>query len=265
MTILARILAPVEFSERCAVAVRFAGALARHFHSELLLLHVVPPSPEAASENYRQLVAAAEGRLREFGGGEVADLPVRYLTVKGDPARKIVQSSQDERIQLIVMPTRGVGRYRRFLLGSTTAKVLHDADCAVCTGIHLDEPPAPRLPFRHILCAVDLGPQSENAVAFAVQLQNQFAARLTLAHATSAISLQALAQPELEKFRQQSGCAAELLIEPGEPARVIADAAARLSADAVVIGRGSAAGTSGRLRTNAYAILRESPCPVFSV
>ena len=48
-------------------------------------------------------------------------------------------------------------------------------------------------------------------------------------------------------------------------AKVICAAAARVQADALVIGRGSAAGLFGRLRTNAYAIIRQAPCPVVSV
>jgi len=38
-----------------------------------------------------------------------------------------------------------------------------------------------------------------------------------------------------------------------------------LPADLLVIGRGSASGVFGRLRTNAYAIIRQSPCPVLSI
>jgi nucleotide-binding universal stress UspA family protein len=38
-----------------------------------------------------------------------------------------------------------------------------------------------------------------------------------------------------------------------------------VQADALVIGRGSAAGLFGRLRSNAYAIIRQAPCPVVSV
>ena len=40
---------------------------------------------------------------------------------------------------------------------------------------------------------------------------------------------------------------ADLLLEAGEPARVICSAAARVGAGTVVIGRGSAAGDFGRL------------------
>jgi len=266
MAFLARILAPVEFSERCEGAVRYARSLAGHFQSELTLLHVLfPPPPEMGTEAYQKVVAEAEWNLHAFEAEELAGLPVRRLAIKGDPARKIVQYAHDERIDLIVMPTRGFGPYRRFILGSNTAKVLHDADCPVCTGIHLDRPPAPRLPFRNILCAVDLGEQSKKALAFATELQQRFAARLTIAHAIPNAPMRTLAQKELEQLRKDCGAGAELLIEPGEAAPVIFQAARRVGADALVIGRGSAAGMLGRLRTNAYAIIRESPCPVFSV
>jgi len=46
---------------------------------------------------------------------------------------------------------------------------------------------------------------------------------------------------------------------------VVCELAKRLPAELLVIGRGSAAGVFGRLRTNAYAIIRESPCAVVSV
>jgi len=45
----------------------------------------------------------------------------------------------------------------------------------------------------------------------------------------------------------------------------VCNIARQRQADLLVIGRGSAAGVYGRLRTNAYAIIRESPCPVVSV
>jgi nucleotide-binding universal stress UspA family protein len=36
-------------------------------------------------------------------------------------------------------------------------------------------------------------------------------------------------------------------------------------ADLVVIGRSPDTGVLGRLRTHAYALIRESPCPVISI
>jgi nucleotide-binding universal stress UspA family protein len=43
MPTFSRILAPIAFSARCQGAVQYAEALACHFHSQLVLLHVVTP------------------------------------------------------------------------------------------------------------------------------------------------------------------------------------------------------------------------------
>ncbi|PYT19848.1 MAG: hypothetical protein DMG58_35355 [Acidobacteria bacterium] len=54
-------------------------------------------------------------------------------------------------------------------------------------------------------------------------------------------------------------------VHGGEVAHVIRCAAQRLRADLVIIGRNSENGLVGRLRANAYSIIRQSPCPVASV
>jgi nucleotide-binding universal stress UspA family protein len=73
------------------------------------------------------------------------------------------------------------------------------------------------------------------------------------------------ARAEIAKLQEQAGSKAEVLVEDGDAPRVVCSVAKRLGADVLVIGRGSAAGVFGRLRTNAYAIIRQSPCPVVSV
>jgi len=55
------------------------------------------------------------------------------------------------------------------------------------------------------------------------------------------------------------------LIEEGDPAQVVRAAAIRRNADVVVIGRSPREGVLGRLRPNAYSIVRDAPCPVVSV
>ncbi|HEV3332260.1 MAG TPA: universal stress protein [Bryobacteraceae bacterium] len=280
MGFLARILAPVEFSERCVGAVRYAKMLAEHFGAELVLLHVLaPPPPEMGADACRRRAGQLEQQLTEFLADELAGVSVRRVLLEGDPAATIVAYAHEQQAGLILMPTHGFGPFRRFILGSNTAKVLHDADRPVWTGAHMEEtPPGPSSTIANILCAVDLGPQSAKALSWAVALQNQFAARLTLLHATLAIPamakgaeanwnvvVRAAAQKELELLQKQRGATADLLVEAGEPAQVIAAAASRLHADVVVIARGSAAGGFGRLRTNAYAVIRQSPCPVVSV
>jgi nucleotide-binding universal stress UspA family protein len=289
MRSFSKILLPVDFSERSTGAARYAQALARHFHAELIILHVLTPPDyglgalETAGamleEPCRKRAEQASAVLEAFMPAEPSGLKVRRIVLEGDPAKKIVDLAHDEGADVIAMPTHGCGPFRRFILGSNTAKVLHDADCPVWTGVHLEQAPAlASIPFRSILCAVDLGAQSSMTLDWAAWLARQFGARLSVVHATAGVpdlgddpqwqwrtETRAAAGRELFRLLDGVGAEADLSIEAGEPAQVICAAAARASADVLVIGRGSAAGVFGRLRTNAYAIIRQSPCPVVSV
>ena len=277
MQSLFRILLPVDFSERSVGAAHYAGSLASHFGCELVLVHVlVPPQYEFGAvdiagsmlaELCRDRVVQANNDLANFLISELAGIDVRRIVLEGDPSGSIVDFAHNEHCDLIVMPTHGYGPFRRFILGPNTAKVLHDADCPVWTGVHLEDAPAAiSISIRNILCAVDLGPQSSKTLGWAASLAREFGARLTLLHSSPCgPDGQLAAGEELRMLGSSAGVEADVVLETGEPAKVICDAAARLRADVLVIGRGSAAGVFGRLRTNAYAIIRQSPCPVVSV
>ena len=101
----------------------------------------------------------------------------------------------------------------------------------------------------------------------------QCGARLTIVHAAVceaaeddwARQIKEKALDEVEALKRTLGVEAEVVMETGDPPLVVCALAKRLRAELLVIGRGSAAGVFGRLRTNAYAIIRQSPCPVVSV
>ena len=289
MQSLSKILLPVDFSERSVAAARYAKALAGRFGSELLLLHVLtPPQYEFGAlemggslltELYLGRAEQASADLDAFLAAELQGLNVRRTVIEGEPAGRIVEFAHQERADVIIMPTHGYGPFRRFILGSNTAKVLHDADCPVWTGVHLEQaPPAAADSLRSVLCAVDLGAQSSKTLCWAAMLAREFGARLTVIHVSAAeadlgddsevnwrTDVRESAERELLRLERFVNVEAELIVEAGEPANVICSAAQRFEADVLAIGRGSAAGVFGRLRTNAYAIIRQSPCSVVSV
>ena len=273
-----KILFPVDFSERCAGASRFVEAMAGRFDAELLVLHAAELVPYyGLPENMHYL----EKQLAEFGQDQFKNLRVRRILEKGDDAaQRILELSRAENVDLIMMPSHGYGPYRRFILGSVTAKVLHDADCAVWTGVHLAEgPPLEGLEIRSIVCALDLNPQSGRVLGWARQIAAEYQAALSVVHATPAYEtrparyfdadlraeLAAEAEGVVRKLLETEGVKAEVDILGGEVAPVVSCAAQRLHADLVVIGRSVESGLVGRLRANAYAIIRQSPCPVISV
>jgi nucleotide-binding universal stress UspA family protein len=288
MRALSKILLPVDFSERSVGAARYVRLLAGRCQAEVIALHVVVPAPlqlgpmELASvpvpDFYRAQIDFFEKELERLRDAELAGTRARTLLLEGDPSARIVEFAHREEVGLIVMPTHGYGPFRRFILGSNTAKVLHDADCPVWTGVHIAEAPPQALDVKHVLCAVDLGPQSAPALAWADWLRSQFGAKLTVVHASAAVppsqdeealraELRWAAEKELNRVLQAAGITSSVdrLVDSGEPAHTICRTATRLKVDVLVIGRGSAAGVFGRLRTNAYAIIRQSPCPVVSV
>jgi len=288
MKSLAKILLPVDFSERSLGAARYAKTLVDHFHSELTLLHVLtPPHYEFGAlelggsmltELYANREAQVEKELETFLAGELEGIEPNRVVLDGDPARRIVEYAHAEDAGLIVMPTHGYGPFRQFILGSITAKVLHDADCPVWTGVHLEETAQlPPMPFQNIVCAIDLGPQSCKALEWATTMQKEFGARLTVVHAMACSAngapgdcsgrseMEFAVRDDLQRLQQRFGTELDVAIEAGDPPKVVCQIAERQKADLLVIGRGSAAGVFGRLRTNAYAMIRQSPCPVVSV
>ena len=73
------------------------------------------------------------------------------------------------------------------------------------------------------------------------------------------------ARKTIDQLQEKAGVGAPLCFGAGEVSHVVRDSALGHSADMVVIGRGRATRTLGRLRSNVYSIIRDAPCAVISV
>jgi nucleotide-binding universal stress UspA family protein len=218
-----RILLPVDFPNASLRVVHQAAILAHHFHSEIVMLHVVTAQglagrrvPGDAAEMadrdmLAQILGEAQKNQDQSLGPELQGIAMRHVLGKGDPARAIVQTAQVEKADLIMMPSHG-STFDQFLLGSVTAKVLDGTECPVWTGAHMREPESPPTPdfpllypaqangqevkqqaqkfaIHNVLCAVDFGPRSHKTMSWAAQMATEFGARLTIAHVTASVEL----------------------------------------------------------------------------
>jgi nucleotide-binding universal stress UspA family protein len=272
-----KILFPVDFSKRCEGAALAVRTMAVQFQAEVTALHVV----EVASANsaYESLVARAREKMDELVTREFRDCVVVPCFERGDPAQVLLSYVRNGHFDLIMMPTHGYGPFRRFLLGSVTAKILHDASCPVWTSAHLETWPATRnMGIQKVLAAVDFGPRSSVVLQLALQVAEKFHASLTAAHVIPISSpfmegywiqdwreeARKAVPEQLQKLLPSGSPPVEIEVLEGSPAAALSDAARRLDADLVVIGRSRALEMSGKLGANAYAIIARSPCPVLS-
>ena len=162
MLSIQKILVPFVFTDTSRQVARQAAWLARRFHAEIILLHVVTPLSYPASvlesgheitarDLQAHIVQQAQKDLDEALLPELDGIAVTRMLLRGDPAHEIVKTARDLNVDLIVMSTHGHGVFYRFLLGSVTAKVLHESHCPVWTGAHLEEAPPGEFSIRHVL------------------------------------------------------------------------------------------------------------------
>ena len=286
-----KLLLPVDLPNIQLRVVHQAAFLARHFHSEIILLHVVTPLsyPAGVLESGHELMARdlqaevikrAQTDLDQSLQSELDAIAVKRLLLKGDPARAITQTARDQNVDMIVMSTHGRGAFYRFLLGSVAAKVLHDSDCPVWTDTQPEEAPKREFTIRNVLCAVDLSHHSRNTVSRAAQLAAEFGARLTLVHVTASVeiygpggshvlpewkeALVGYAATEIAKLQQDVGTKAKVIIDSGDVHALLNRAAEQAKSDLLVIGHSPVRGHLGD-NGNGYGIIRESHIPVLSV
>ena len=283
-----KILLPVDFPNTSLRVVHQAATLARHFHAELVMLHVVTAQSHAAGvpedgpelahwDMLAEITREAEKNQDQSLAPELKGIAIRCLLLKGDPVQAILQTARAEKADLIMMPSHGYA-FNQFLLGSVTAKVLYGTECPVWTGGHVEDSPTQEFAIRSVLCAVELSPRSGEAVSWAAQIAAEFDARLTLAHVTASVEIwgpggnyenpkwkQELvsdAARHLAQLQKETNVKSDVFIGSGDVPKVLSQAAKQTKADLLVT---ECYPYGGNLRMHGYAIICAVPIPVLSV
>jgi nucleotide-binding universal stress UspA family protein len=288
MTTIQNILFPVDFSPSCVAMAAYVKRAAAMFGAKVTLLHVfdlyshdavqlyVRPLSEVAEEQQN----LAREKLDSFLKSEFPLAECPRILSSGDAAKQIVQLAKTHKSDLIIMPTHA-GFFRRNLLGSTTAKVLNDADCPVLTTQHAEAISPRHLEHREWACAIGLDSDSQRVLRYASQAAASVHANLTLVHVIPANVPDLPVELDLEERLQsakreaasrriealQSAASSHALVSIaiGPIKDMLTEEARRLRADALVIGRSARSDVPGRLQDLSYALTRDAPCPVLSV
>lgn len=282
-----KILFPVDFSTASEAMVPYVREMARVCAAQLTVLHSfdlvrgynLAGRLDAMGESERSPIpyTAPVAKLRDreaahlptFVREQFPDMKCSAIMEDGDPAAIIHAVARRDGIDLIMMPTRGLGTFRRLLLGSVTAKVLHDVDCAVFTSVHdVDSAMAHFAGFRAMICGIRLDEEGQAVLGAARLFAQASGAKLSTLHITPA------QPPELgtntadlapADVTREGGATGVVSVISNDVAEGIRRAAIEDSADLVIVGRGHDRGPVSRLWSDLYRIVRESPCPVLSV
>jgi len=285
MSAFKNILFPVDFSDRSKALCPYVKAMVEQFHARLTVIHVVEVPIETFGSVDRSFPVvfdfpAMKPHIEEMLKDYAVVPGAESVVEEGDAAVSVADYASRHGVDLIMMPTHGYGKFRTLLMGSVVSKVLHDADCAVWTAPHAEDPAMrEHLPCRNIVVAVDRGVEQTPVLRRAAELAQELGAGLSLVHAVPGaermladtggdefgLFLLDAARKDMVKLQTGAGTSFEASVIAGGVGKVVRQAALDRHADLVVIGRGVMHATFGRLRTQSYDIIRQSPCPVLSL
>ncbi|MBK9033247.1 MAG: universal stress protein [Myxococcales bacterium] len=261
------ILVATDLSAAADEAVRAGFAQALAHGARLVVAHVLDDG--AGDATAAATIAPVRTTIaRAIGGGGDDRAAVDALVLTGEPCGAIVAAAAARAAALIVVAAHGGASLRRQVLGGVAGRVVRHAPCAVLVA---------RPPFGlRILVATDLSALSLPALAAAADEARRRGVAVTALHCLDPLAdgvAPAAAEDELARARarlsaavQDCGLDAELVVERGDAAEIIARAAAGVAADLVVVA------THGRtglrrilLGSTAEAVVRSAPCSVLVV
>jgi nucleotide-binding universal stress UspA family protein len=266
-----KILFPVDFSNSCLAIAPYVKRAADILGAQVTLVHVCDLSshngfelcvraPQEIAEEHKLI---GQEKIESFLSTDFPMAKCPRVVRSGEAAPEIAEVARTGKFELVVMPTHA-GRFRRMLLGSTTAKVLDDVECPVLTTGHA-KTQDPR-PFEHRVwaCAIGLSPDSERVLRVADNAAAAVGAKLVLIHAAHDGN-EENARERLVALQRVAGTEAAVRIAAGPVKATLLDAALRAAADVLIIGRSPRVGGYGRLRDLTYSLVRDSPCPVLAI
>lgn len=210
--------------------------MARHAGANVTLLHVADAATAAAQSGRLQ------ADLVEYLPPGSVPGQVRYRVVAGaDPAAAIVEYAAAHEADLIMMPTHGLGFFRRAVIGSVTEAVLRNCECAVWTDTH---PGHPRTAVERVLCHLRLDPEDGVTLSYAQDLVSRLRAQLVVCYAVPETTIPG-AHPDLpaawrrvSELLREGGVQADVIVAAGRPEQVIRYSMRRSRAGLLIASRG---------------------------
>lgn len=140
ITIMKKILVPIDFSEQSMNAFKVAKGIAAKADAEVLLLNVIEPYMPFTDLGYTSTEQDYISHLKETSTSHLKRIEndsdeVRVLTKVeiGSIFKVIKKYITDNEVDLVVMGTQGASGLEEVLIGSNTEKIVRTSACPVLT------------------------------------------------------------------------------------------------------------------------------------
>ncbi|PCR88962.1 universal stress protein [Natrinema ejinorense] len=287
-TMFDRLLFPTDGSDGAAVALDYALDLAAEHGSTVHVLNVPDTALYSPFQMDGDVVDALEAqgeRIVRDAADRAAERGVETVTEveSGDPYQEIIDYAASHDIDLTVMPTHGRRGLERFLLGSTTERVVRRADGPVLT-LRPDAEIEFTYPSQRVLAPTDGSECARAALEMSVDVASTTGAALSLLTVVDVVSVGVDVRSDLktsmleeaadEILDEASSVAKTRGVEPTDETVVYGPSVARAirshieeqDIDLVVVG------THGRTGFDRYVLgsvtehlVRTAPVPVLTV
>jgi nucleotide-binding universal stress UspA family protein len=179
------ILWPTDFSPEGQEALLFAGLFAEAFSARITALHVIPDlapafyadSPLVSKELSARMADVdkkARARLRAIEEKKGITFK-KVMVAEGSPAKKIVETAEKEKTDLIAIGKKGQSMLEKVLIGSVANHVLRHSQVPVL----LTKKGKPPVGIKKILVPTDFTKEEDAEREFAWDLAKGFGASLT--------------------------------------------------------------------------------------
>jgi nucleotide-binding universal stress UspA family protein len=282
-TAIHTILFATDFSESAKRAQSYATGMANRFRANLIVAHANDlPNYGQRPENWRAANEGAAGAMRQIEREMAAAHPAfhaEFHVDEGTTWQMVESVLEREKVDLIVMGTRGRTGVGKFLLGSQAEEVFRRATCPVLTvGPHAPLMSGRENELNEVLFATDFSPAAQNAAPFAVSIALMLQAHLNLLHVAEEPKMGELVIPEevltssrrllrsLVPEEAQFWREPRYFAERGEPVEKILVTAESVRAGLIVLGVRKPGPAAANWGTGvAYKVACSATCPVVTV
>ena len=138
-----KVLVPIDFSDYSKDALIYSINFIKCFKAELILIYVIEPviyPPDFSATQITipptdsELTKNADDGLAKLIKNEIpSEIKARKIRKTGKPFIEIVETVNEENIDLIIISSHGRTGSEKILFGSTAEKVVKKAPCPVLT------------------------------------------------------------------------------------------------------------------------------------